>query len=188
MHSFVAWLSSASTVLALQVGDPHEPWNTFAAWLQATPLSVAFQAQAPWLWPLCETLHFVGLALLLGVAGFIDLRLLGFMKTVPLSAVKKFIPWAVAGFAINLITGLAFFISLPFQYTISPVWWFKLLFILIAGLNAIFFQTNLGTRVLTLGPSENTPMSFKLVGAVSLVAWLGVLYCGRMLPYLGNGY
>lgn len=188
MPSLVADVLSAPILGTLQVQDLHEPWNAFAVWLEATPLSLAFRSQALWLWPLCETLHFVGLALLVGVAGFVDLRLLGLMKGVPLSAVKDFIPWAIVGFAFNLATGVVFFISLPYQYTVSVVWWVKVLFLLIAGLNAIFFQTNLGSKVPTLGPGEDTPTSFKIVGAVSLIAWFGVLYCGRMLPYLGSGY
>lgn len=80
MQSFGAHALSAPVLLALQAQDPREPWNAFAAWLQATPLSLAFQAQAPWLWPLCESLHFVGLALLVGVAGFVDVRLLGLIR------------------------------------------------------------------------------------------------------------
>jgi len=42
---------------------------SFASWLHKTPISLAFQHQVAWLWPMCETIHFAGLALLLGVAG-----------------------------------------------------------------------------------------------------------------------
>ena len=41
----------------------------FASWLHKTPVSLALQHQVSWLWPTCETLHFAGLAMLLGVAG-----------------------------------------------------------------------------------------------------------------------
>jgi hypothetical protein len=51
----------------------------------------------------------------------------------------------------------------------------------------MLFETTIGTRVLALGPGEDTPTSFKIVGAVSLFSWFAVLYCGRMLPYLGTG-
>jgi hypothetical protein len=27
----------------------------------------------------------------------------------------------------------------------------------------------------------------KIIGGLSLASWLAVLYCGRMLPYLGTG-
>jgi len=160
--------------------------NDMVTWLAATWISSHLR-DLKWLWPTCETLHFVGLSLLVGGAGLFDLRLMGWMRQVSVKSLKAFMPFAIAGFAINLITGVIFFIVSPAQYAFSIVWYTKLLFIVIAGLNAMLFETTLGTRVLTLGPDEDTPLSFKLVGAVSLFSWFAVLYCGRMLPYLGTG-
>ena len=122
-----------------------------------------------------------------GGAGYFDLRLLGFFRSVPVTAVKAFMPFAILGFTINLITGVAFFVMAPGMYALSIIWWVKVFFIVVAGLNAMLFETTLGTRVLELGPGEDTPVSFKIVGAVSLFSWFAVLYCGRMLPYLGTG-
>ncbi|HKF69676.1 MAG TPA: hypothetical protein VKB36_24190 [Vicinamibacterales bacterium] len=155
-------------------------------WLANTWLS-SHMRDVKWLWPTCETLHFIGLSLLIGGAGLFDLRLMGFMRRVPVSAVRDFMPYAIVGFVLNLVTGVAFFVMMPAQYAYSLTWYAKLLFIVIAGLNAMLFETTLGTRVLTLGPEEDTPTSFKVVGAVSLFSWFAVLYCGRMLPYLGTG-
>jgi len=155
-------------------------------WLANTWLS-SHMRDLKWLWPTCETLHFIGLSLLIGGAGLFDLRLMGFMRRVPVSAVRDFMPYAIVGFVLNLVTGVAFFVMMPAQYAYSLTWYAKLLFIVIAGLNAMLFETTLGTKVLTLGPDEDTPTSFKVVGAVSLFSWFAVLYCGRMLPYLGTG-
>ena len=155
-------------------------------WLANTWLS-SHMRDVKWLWPTCETLHFIGLSLLIGGAGLFDLRLMGFMRRVPVSAVRDFMPYAIVGFVLNLVTGVAFFVMMPAQYAYSLTWYAKLLFIVIAGLNAMLFETTLGTKVLTLGPDEDTPTSFKVVGAVSLFSWFAVLYCGRMLPYLGTG-
>ena len=52
-------------------------------------MSQLFRDEVGWLWPLCESLHFLGLCLLIGAAGFFDLRLLGFMKGVPLRSAKR---------------------------------------------------------------------------------------------------
>jgi hypothetical protein len=156
------------------------------SWLEATRISGAMR-DITWLWPAFEALHFLGLAMVIGGAGYFDLRLLGFFRSVPVTAVKAFMPAAILGFGINLITGVAFFVMAPAMYALSAIWWVKVFFIIIAGLNAMLFETTLGTRVLELGPNEDTPVSFKLVGAVSLFSWFAVLYCGRMLPYLGTG-
>jgi hypothetical protein len=159
--------------------------TAFASWLHHTPLSLAFQAQVRWLWPLCETLHFAGLTLLLGVAGMFDLRLLGFMKRVSISAVQEFMPWAIVGFLVNLATGLIFLISEPAQYFSNPTWWVKVGFLIVSGVNAVVFQIAFSDRMTSIRPGEDTPASFKIIGAVSLVGWLGVLWAGRMLPFIG---
>ena len=155
-------------------------------WLEATRISTAMR-DITWLWPAFESLHFLGLAMVIGGAGYFDLRLLGLFRSVPVSAVKAFMPAAIVGFIINLVTGVAFFVAAPGMYALSGIWWIKVFFIIVAGLNAMLFETTLGTRVLELGPNEDTPASFKIVGAVSLFSWFAVLYCGRMLPYLGTG-
>ena len=153
-------------------------------WLRETSLSVTLQAAAGWLWPMCETLHFMGLTLVIGVAGFFDLRLLGAMKRISLSAAKDLMPWAVVGFGINLVTGVVFLISEPEQYVVKGAWWAKAAFLVLAGLNVLVFETLVGRRGPTVGPGDDTPLSFKIVGLVSLVCWFAVLYFGRMLPYI----
>jgi hypothetical protein len=159
----------------------------FASWLHRTPISLAFQHQVAWLWPMCETIHFAGLALLLGVAGMFDLRLLGFMKRVPISVVKDFMPFALIGFTLNLLTGMIFVISEPAQYFGNPTWWVKVAFLIVAGANALIFETAYGRRAAAIPAGEDTPISLKIIAGVSLIAWLGVLVAGRFLPFVGAG-
>jgi hypothetical protein len=141
-----------------------------------------------WVWPLCETLHFIGLSLLIGATGFFDLRLMGFFARVPIAAARELMPLAIVGFAINAITGAVFLIGMPGQYLHNGVWWFKVGFLALAGLNAVYYETRLSDRVLVLGPGADTPRAVKLIGLLSLLSWLAVLYCGRMLPFLGDAY
>jgi hypothetical protein len=161
--------------------------TSFAVWLKSTPISELIRYY-PWLWPICESIHFIGLALVIGIAGLFDLRLMGLLRRIPVSAAKDLMPFAIAGFAMNLVTGTIFFVGAPDQYVNNPAFWAKVLFIGIAGLNAMFFETTLGARVLSMGPGEETPVSFKIVGFVSLLAWMGVLYWGRMLPFIGGAF
>ena len=154
--------------------------------IRSLRMSQLFRDEVGWLWPLCESLHFLGLCLLIGAAGFFDLRLLGFMKRVPLTVARQFMPLALGGFGLNLTTGILFFVALPHQYVMSWAWWGKVAFLLVAGLNAMFFETTQGARVLALSEGEDTPLTFKVVGAVSLVAWFAVLYFGRMLPFFAE--
>ena len=85
------------------------------------------------------------------------------------------------------MTGTLFLIMQPHLYLSSVVWWSKVAFIVIAGANALFFETRLAVPALAMDPDADTPRRMKIVGAVSLFSWFAVLYCGRMLPYLGTG-
>jgi hypothetical protein len=159
----------------------------FVEWLRATPLSQAI-VFSTWVWPACETIHFIGLALVIGVVGFFDLRLIGFFKRVPVSAAGDLMPFAIAGFLCNLTTGLVFLIGHPEQYAHNVAWWWKVGFLVLAGLNAAIFQVVVGPRTAALGEGDDTPAAAKAIGIVSLVSWLGVLYCGRMLPFIGGAF
>jgi hypothetical protein len=161
--------------------------DPFVEWVRATSLS-AWINRTIWIWPFAETLHFIGLSLVIGIVGFFDVRLMGFFRRVPLSAARELMPFAIGGVAINLATGMVFLIGLPEQYAHNPVWWFKVGFLILAGLNAVLYETTLSRQLLDLRPGEDTPPAVKLIGAVSLLSWLAVLYCGRMLPFLGDAF
>lgn len=161
--------------------------DALVTWLQATSLSRAI-VSVTWVWPVAETLHFVGLALVLGIAGFFDARLIGWFRNVPVRAAHDLMPYAIGGFLLNLFTGSIFFIGHPEQYVHNVAWWFKVSSLGVAGLNAVVFERMVSARVLPLGPGDDTPPVAKAIGAISLAAWLGVLFWGRMLPFIGDAY
>jgi hypothetical protein len=142
-----------------------------------------------WVWPTCETLHFIGLILLIGNVGLLDLRMLGLMRELPARPFNRFVQWGVLGFAVNLVTGIVFFIGQPMQYTDNVAFYFKLAFILAAGLNVgAFYATGVFRKVESLGPGEDAPMLAQFIAGSSLFLWVGVMYFGRMLPYIGNAF
>lgn len=161
--------------------------NAILAWLSDTTLA-HLMLESRWMWPVSETLHFIGLALLIGTAGVFDLRLMGFLKTMPLAAAMRMRGWAAAGILINVVTGILFFIAAPNQYLPNPAWWGKLAFLAVAIGNIVWFETRQGRRMLTVAAGADTPVSFKVAGAVSMLSWFAVLYFGRMLPFIGNAF
>jgi hypothetical protein len=158
--------------------------ESFVAWLFHSPVSQALQRNEFWMWPLCETLHFAGLAVLIGVAGLFDLRLLGVIRRVPVAWIKEMMPIAMVAFAVNAVTGVIFLLAEPQQYMFNTGWWLKFFFLALAGANALVFETRFGRIADALRPGDPSPLSLKIVGAVSLTSWMAVLYFGRMLPYL----
>ena len=142
----------------------------------------------PWVWPACETLHFIGMALLMGVIGVIDLRMLGVLKRVPFAPLHRLLPWGIAGFIINLITGFMFFAGDPYQYKDNIAFLFKMLFIVLAGINVLIFYLIPFRQVEAMGPGDDAPMFAKVIAATSIFLWFGVMYWGRMLPFIGNAF
>src|SRR6476660_3377898 len=118
----------------------------FQVWLVSAFSSVkpvAYVMHTHWGWPIAESLHFIGLSLLVGCIGLFDLRLLGVGKRIPIAALHKLIPWGLLGFAINVSTGSMFLLTEPDQYIYNPSFQFKVTFIMIAGLNALaFYKTS----------------------------------------------
>ena len=156
--------------------------------LHQTGFGIAVGGGIAWLWPAFEVLHFFGMALLVGSVGALDLRLLGVGKDLPLAPLQQFIPFGVLGFFLNLITGIGFYAGNPDQY---QSWAFaaKLLFILLAGANALWFYfTPLGRQVDLIGPGQDAPPAAKLVAATSLFLWFGVMFWGRLLPSFSNAF
>jgi hypothetical protein len=145
-----------------------------------------FVTDTPWMWPTCETLHFVGLSLLLGVVFLVNLRILGVVKGVSFASLHRLLPWAAFGFGVNILTGMLFFVGIPSQYTENPAFYWKIVMVMLAGLNALYFT--LLEEPWSLAPKEEAPFTAKFAASSALVLWAGVMYCGSMLPFLGNSF
>jgi hypothetical protein len=147
---------------------------------------------SPWAWPLSETLHFIGLCLLIGMVGIYDLRVLGLGKGLPLAALKRLIPWGVFGFVLCVITGALFVGGMGanlvgdngYDVIVRDVYLqLKLLFILLAGINLLaFYLTGAARAVDALGPNDDAPLGAKVIAGTSLFLWLGVVVFGRLIP------
>ena len=141
----------------------------------------------PWTWPIMETLHFFGLCLLLGGLIVIDLRLLGVNRIIPAMTVHDLLPYVIFGFGINLVTGVLFFVGDPHRYAPNIAFQLKMVLVVLAGLNALYYQFKIAPEIGGWSERTKIPMNAKLVGASSLVLWFGVLSYGRLIPYLGTG-
>jgi hypothetical protein len=138
-----------------------------------------------WVWPAAETIHFLGLSLSFGVLLAVNLRILGVMRQVAFADVHRLLPWAMLGFGANLITGMMFFVGQPGQYVDSAPFIWKVVFLMIAGANFLYLTV---FKKGWAGDRLDSSVADKAMAVSSLVAWLGVLYAGRMLPFLGNAF
>jgi hypothetical protein len=161
--------------------------DALAQWLLTTRVS-AFVTGRQWVWPASETLHFIGLCLLVGAVGVIDLRMLGVAKRIPFAPLLRLVRWGVLGFVINLATGLLFLAGHPDRYVQNIAFQLKMLFVLLAGINVVMFKLTVFRETARLGPGDDAPLGAQVFAAVSLFLWFAVMYLGRMLPFIGNSF
>jgi hypothetical protein len=135
-----------------------------------------------WWWAFMMDVHFIGLALLIGIVGILDLRILGFAKQIPIGPLHRLVPWAMAGFALNLVTGVLAFTGMDEYYTYNWAFWIKMLAIMLLGLNvAAFYLAGAFESVEGLGPGEDAPPFAKFIAASSLFLWFAVITLGRYI-------
>jgi uncharacterized membrane protein len=148
-----------------------------------------FMVNSTWGWPACETVHFLGLSLSFGVLLAVNLRILGVMRQVPFADVHRLLPWGMLGFGANLITGMLFYIGQPKQYIDSSPFYWKVVFLMIAGANFLYLTVFTKAWATTDGDvGWDSSLADKAMAVLSMFAWLTVLYGGRMLPFIGHSF
>ena len=101
--------------------------------------------------------------------------------------VHDLLPIVIFGFGINLVTGILFFVGDPHRYAPNIAFQLKMVLVVLAGLNALYYQMKIAPEIDGWTESTEIPMNAKVVGATSLLLWFGVLSYGRLIPYLGTG-
>jgi hypothetical protein len=143
------------------------------------------------LFPIVEGLHLLGLSVAVGLLALVDLRLAGLLLTEqPVADVVKGLrPWFVSGFLVVFASGLVLFFAKATIFYSSPLFWAKIFLILLAGLNAVYFEINYrrlheGGRLLPGGALVSARHS----GLISLTFWIAIIVFGRLLAYFqANG-
>ncbi|CAG0989905.1 hypothetical protein MTYP_02227 [Methylophilaceae bacterium] len=154
--------------------------------LQDFQFSTALR-ESIYMFPIVEGLHLLGLAFSVGLIVFTDLRLVGkFLRNEPVSDILfQLRPWVLSGFAITFITGFFLFAANAVKLLESQVFLLKIFLIVLAGINAVWFELRLGRKASEWVGLSELPEGVVLAGWISLILWTGVVITGRMIPYLG---
>jgi hypothetical protein len=139
-----------------------------------------FMAEA-WVWPLAETLHFIGMALLFGVFLLLLLRMFGAMKSIPFSGIHRLFPLAMLGFVLNVITGMAFYISEPGGYYDKIGFIRKIACIFLAAVPVMYFTVF--DDPWRTGSNQNASTMAKIAALGGFTFLAGVMIFGRILPF-----
>jgi hypothetical protein len=123
------------------------------------------------------------MALVVGIAASIDLRILGFAPALPLSPMKKYLPVLWAGFFVNAVTGTMLLLADASTKMTNPDFGIKMGFIVLAVINFRLIEKKVfGDPLIEQG---HLPPNAKLLAATSLMFWLGAITAGRLLAYVG---
>lgn len=154
----------------------------FLEWLQFSWLGT-FVAENLWAYPVLETLHVIGMTVLVGVLGLTNLRVLGYKPELPLVGTRELLPLAWGGFTVNLITGLGLFASDAVYFFNSWTFRIKILLIILAGINAAILSSRI-FRDVGVQADVELPSSTRWVAITSLIFWVGAIFAGRLVAYL----
>ena len=151
--------------------------------IEMSALGVAMR-QSLWLYPIVEIVHLTGIALLVGSIAMLDLRLLGISNSLPVRRLASHIlPWTAASFLLIVPSGLAMFIGHAGDFINSPVFVLKIGVIFAAGVNAAVFHAGVFRGAADWDVNRAPPLAARLSAALSLLLWISVIACGRLLAY-----
>jgi uncharacterized membrane protein len=153
-------------------------------WLERTG-PAGLLRDSTWVFPAVETLHLIGIVLLVGSTSVLDLRLLGWALpgTSISSLTRRVLPWAWVGFAIQLVTGVLLFASEATKTYPNAVFRLKMLLIVAAGVNAMVFHLTTNRQAEHWERNRTTPIAAKIAGLTSIALWFGIVIAGRFIAY-----
>jgi hypothetical protein len=156
----------------------------FCRWLASTPGSITLH-QSLYMYPLVESVHVLTLCLFVGMSVMLDLRLLGAtLRGVPVTEItRRLLPWMQAGFVVMVASGLLLFYAIPVRSYQSVFFRVKLVFLVVAGLNAWYFHRAVYRTVERWDREALAPRAARTAGVVSLVLWAAIIVAGRLIAY-----
>ena len=157
----------------------------FCQWFEHTAVGTSIR-ESLWMFPVIETVHIFGIILLVGATSILDLRLMGltFRDESVSKLAGRFIPWALAGFIIQVVTGLLLFSSEATKMYSNLGFDVKMALIVVAGINALVFHA---VAYQSVGKWDNDPVgprSARTAGLISILLWFGIVAAGRWIAYV----
>ena len=153
-------------------------------WLQDHPISqhIGFT----WWFPLLESIHVIGIALVIGSILTVDLRLLGLAALrYPVSQVTgKLLPWTWAAFVVAAITGFGMFATRAPAYVENTAFQIKFMLLPLACINMAVFHFRTFRNIDGWDTAQELPPAARIAGGASLLLWAGIVIAGRWTGHL----
>ncbi len=132
----------------------------------------------PW-----QIVHFFGYCLIFGTVSAVVLRVLGFWKSMSFAAMHQLLVLGFLGVLMNVVSGMLMMLSDSYRYVVSDTTFAPKIVLITVGAMAVLYFS-LSSRLWNVKAGDNAPATAKWVAAIVVLAWAGVIVCGRLLPYL----
>ena len=152
--------------------------------LEASGLATKIR-DSVYLFPMIESTHVIGLALVFGTIAIIDLRLLGIASTQRSfqRMASDILKWTWAAFALTALTGALMFITNASVYYHNFYFRTKMLMLALTGINMLFFEVSAGRTIHGWDQAPSAPRAGKAVAVLSLALWIGIICMGRLIGF-----
>lgn len=154
-------------------------------WLNDTQMAEAIRDSA-WLFPIFETAHVIAIVFVVGSILRLDLRLLGLIQRHrPVTEISEdMLPYTWTGFLFAAIFGFLLWASKPITYLEMAFFDVKLILLLLAGLNMLYFQFATWKTVGQWDHASVPPTSARFAGGLSMAFWISIVVCGRFMGFV----
>jgi uncharacterized membrane protein len=155
---------------------PTDPEAGVTPWVESTMNSVVWFI--PW-----QTVHFFGYCLIFASVLALALRVLGFWRSMSFAAVHRLLMIGFLGVLMNVFSGMLMMLADSYRYVVGDMLFGPKMALITIGAAAVLYFS-VSDRIWGLKAGEDAPMAAKWVAGFVLLAWTGVLVCGRLLPYI----
>jgi hypothetical protein len=158
--------------------------DAWLQWLESSGLATRIR-DSLLLFPLLESTHVIGLALVFGTIAVIDLRLLGIASTQRSfqKMASDILKWTWIAFALTALTGSLMFTTNARVYYHNAFFRTKMVLLFLAGVNMFIFELTAGRTIQRWDKAPSAPPVGRAVGAASILIWIAIIFMGRLIGF-----
>jgi putative copper export protein len=176
----------------IHAGNANQCWEYgiadlrhFAEWLSTTSPSVFIQDHYSWVIPTIQSIHIVGIGVLLGSVLMVDLRILGWAGTDQTlrQTLSRFAPWVTGALCLQLATGMLMVIGEPVRELVTFSFWLKMLLVAVSTIIAVIFQIAVRHHEQQWQETLVNRRSIKWLAVLTFLIWVCIIILGRLIAY-----
>ena|ERR1700733_568604 len=157
----------------------------FAEWLSTTSPSVFIQNHNAWVIPTIQSIHIIGITVVLGSVFMIYLRILGWagMDQTLRQTTSRFAPWLTGGLYLMLATGVLMVIGEPVRELVTFSFWLKMFLVAVSTVVAVSFQVSLRKNERRWEETLVKRKSIQGLAILTFLIWVCIIILGRLIAY-----